>query len=122
MRKLFLAIVLCLFTLPATAQVQSQNFVHEFENYDVYVRLSTLEGKDVSWVETARLEDHVCKRLFVQPVDVRGDTIRFSETTKWTIDPTPEGIQVAFPDGTEVDYQRTSHDGISHCLTPKREL
>jgi hypothetical protein len=122
MKKLLLASLLFLLTLPATAQVQSQNFVHDFGDYDVYLRISALDGTNVSWVETARLEDHVCKQLHVQPVRLKGDTLRFSADTEWTVDALREGVVVTFPDGTEVNYERTTHDGIAHCLKPKKGI
>jgi hypothetical protein len=122
MRKLVCVFLLAFLPFAAHGQITGQNFVHDFGSHKVYLRINTMHNNDVSWIETARIEDHVCKEFYVQEIEISKDTLKLGKSTKWAMQRTRNGILFTFPSGKSVKYKATRRDGTSICLRQGKDI
>lgn len=119
MRKLLVAFVLCFFfTLPAMGQ-SMQSFVHDFGDFKVYHTFAQIES--VTFVETAKIQDGVCKKVFVSPVDIKDTRVVFSGGTVWKLRKAEDGIEVETPLDDGLLFKPAKLDPVKLCAEKKRE-
>lgn len=108
---IFVLVLLFAAALPAAeAQTLKHDFQRDGKTYAVYLRIE--EG----WIETWRVGENGNCMMLPSVVQYEGDTIRFKKGTKWTLEKVGTAtMNITFPEGRTVAYQRTQRDPAVLC-------
>jgi hypothetical protein len=111
--RLFLPLLLLLLTLPAHAQ--ERTFVHEFKDRTVYIEVAE------HWVEVWSRSGGQCV-MYPSSPEVGAGKITFAAGTTWEVAAVENGIEITFPSGRAVLYERTDTEPERLCAFHGRDI
>jgi hypothetical protein len=96
------------------AHAQERTFIHEFEDRTVYIEVAEY------WVEVWSRSDGQCV-MYPSAPEVSAGQITFAAGTTWEVAAVETGIEITFPSGRTVLYERTDTEPERICAFHGRD-
>jgi hypothetical protein len=120
MKKFFFAFVFLFFMASPAAGQSMQSFVHDFGEYKVYHTFGQVET--VSFVESAKFVDGVCRQVYTSPVKFKSSKVVFRGGTVWKIEKRKNGLFINTPVGDGNLYKPAKISPMKLCRKEKRDV